>query len=459
LEKPMENEQEYLVTNATLVTWEKPNRILENHSLYVDNGIITAIGPTTELERDYPLIDRMDAKGQLVMPGNICTHTHFYGAFARGMAIPGLPPKDFTEILEKLWWSLDKCLTLEDVCLSALVMLVDAIRHGTTTLIDHHASPNAIEGSLDVIAAAVEEAGVRAVLCYEVSDRDGPEKTRQGIEENLRFIQRTRRENVADGRVQATFGMHASLTLSDATLDACREIAPDDVGFHLHAAEGAADQYDSIQKSGLRVVERLHRHGILGPHSILAHAVHVDAHEINLLGESGSWVTHQPRSNMNNAVGAAPVESLLNAGVKVGLGTDGFSSTMWQEGKIAYLLQKSWQRDPRSMSGVEVINMLFYNNARLVENIFKGSQIGSLATGAVADIIFVDYHPPTPMDPDNLPWHILFGFQESMISTTIAAGKVLMRDHQILVLDEAEISVKARQLAASLWSRYHQLAL
>ncbi|HMX27103.1 MAG TPA: amidohydrolase family protein, partial [Blastocatellia bacterium] len=140
-----------LITNATLVTWATPNQILEKHALYLAGDRIVELGPSAELEAKHPQAEKFDARGQLVMPGNICAHTHFYGAFARGMAIPGAAPKDFPEILDRLWWRLDKALTLEDVRYSALVCLIDAIKHGTTTLIDHHASPNAIDGSLDVV--------------------------------------------------------------------------------------------------------------------------------------------------------------------------------------------------------------------------------------------------------------------------------------------------------------------
>src|SRR5262245_11472696 len=233
-----------LITNATLITWGTPNQILENHSLYIEGDRIVALWPTSDLQARYPVAEVLDARGQYVMPGNICAHTHFYGAFARGMAIAGEPLKDFPDILERLWWKLDKTLTHEDVRYSALVCLIDAVKHGTTTLIDHHASPNAIEGSLDVIAEAVKQAGLRACLCYEVTDRDGPEKSKAGIEENTRYLQSAIPES--QSAIAATFGLHASLTLSDATLDACRSAY--DGGFHIHAAEHEADQYDSLKK-------------------------------------------------------------------------------------------------------------------------------------------------------------------------------------------------------------------
>ena len=203
-----------LITHANLFTWEQPNRILEDHALYIEGGLVRDIGPSAELARRHPDPDPVDAHGQFVLPGNICAHTHFYGAFARGMAIPGAPPKDFPEILGKLWWPLDKSLTHEDAKYSALVCLIDAIKHGTTTLIDHHASPNAIEGSLDVIAEAAEQAGVRAVLCYEVTDRDGPEKARTGIEENVRFL----RKMTDDGRRMTEDGQRTTDGLQSSVL-------------------------------------------------------------------------------------------------------------------------------------------------------------------------------------------------------------------------------------------------
>ena len=443
-----------LITNAKLITWEKTNRILDGHALYLADGIIRDIGPEGELVRLYPQADRLDAGGQFVMPGNICAHTHFYGAFARGMAIPGAAPKDFPEILRKLWWPLDQALTLDDVRASAEVMLVDAIRHGTTTLIDHHASPNAISGSLDVIADAVERSGLRAVLCYEVTDRNGQDGAEAGIEENERFIKRTQREKVADGRVAATFGLHASLTLTDSTLEACRASAPSGTGFHIHIAEHEVDEYNSVAKSGLRVVDRLDRHGILGSNSIAAHAVHIDFREAQLLADTGTHVTHQPRSNMNNGVGVAEVESLMRAGVPICLGTDGFSHTMWQEWKTAYLLHKVWHRDPRRMNGSDIVTMGVYNNASLAERFFPEARLGEIAPGAHADLIFVDYHAYTPLTAGNLPWQILFGFQESMVSTTIVAGEVLMHERKLLTVDEEAITAYALERAPGVWARY-----
>lgn len=442
-----------LITNANLITWSHPNTILSNHALLVRGDRIAEMGPDVELRAKHPGETVLDAAGQYVMPGNICAHTHFYGAFARGMAIPGDPLKDFPDILNRLWWKLDKALTLEDVRYSALVCLVDAVKHGTTTLFDHHASPNAIDGSLKVIADAVNEAGVRACLCYEVTDRDGPERAKQGISENLSFI-KSQMANPSP-RLASTFGLHASLSLSDATLEDCRSAY--DGGFHIHVAEHEADEYDSLKKSGTRVVDRLSKFGVPGARTIAAHCVHIDSREAELLCNTRTWVTHQPRSNMNNAVGAADVEGLLRLGVKVCLGNDGFSNAMWEEWKAAYLLHKVAHRDPRRAGGDTVAQMAIANNADLASVFFPQAPIGIVAPGAVADLMFVDYHPITPLTTGNLPWHIIFGFESSMVTTTICAGKVLMKDRKLLFLDEAEITARSRELAGKVWARFAAL--
>ena len=402
-------------------------------------------------------LEQLDAGNQLVMPGNICAHTHFYGAFARGMAIPGAPPKDFPDILERLWWRLDRALLDLDTQYSALVCLVDAIKHGTTTLVDHHASPSAVNNSLDMIADAVETAGVRAALCYEVTDRNGPEEAEAGIGENVRFLHSLKERN--SELLAGTFGLHAALSLSDETLANCVAAAANlDTGFHIHVAEHEVDEYDSLFKYGQRVVPRLAEAGILGPKSIVAHAVHVDAVEKNILRETGTWVTHQPRSNMNNAVGAADIEGMLRLGIPVCLGNDGFSNNMWAEWKMAYLMHKQVHRDPRRANGMDIVQMAIHNNAALADMFWPGKKIGRLVEGAAADIIFVDYHATTPLSAGNLPWHIIFGFESSLVTSTMVAGKLLMHNRQLLTLDEAEITERSRKLAADVWQRYEKLS-
>ena len=435
-----------LITHAALVTWDDRG-ILPDYALYIEDGTIRAIGTTRDLLERYPQAERLDARGQLVMPGNICAHTHFYSAYARGLSIPGDPPEDFPAILKRLWWPLDLALDKESVRASVLVSLVDAIKHGTTSLIDHHASPNFIDGSLDVIADAIDEAGLRAVLCYEVTDRNGQAGAEAGIAENLRFLASNQRP-----RVRGTFGLHASLTLSDGTLRRCAEAH--NGGFHIHVAEHEADEDDSLQRSGVRTVHRLDHYGILGANTIAAHCIHVDESEMDRLAETGTWITHQPRSNMNNGVGAMAFDSMMARGMKLCLGNDGFSNNMWADWKAAYLLHKVVHRDPRRADGSAIAQMSIRNNAELINSFFPDANTGFIAVGARADLIFVDYHPFTPLTGGNLPWHVLFGFEASMVTTTIVDGKILMHDRQLLTLDEKAIAEEALALAPGVWQRY-----
>jgi putative selenium metabolism protein SsnA len=442
-----------LIHNATVLTFDEESRLLHDAAVRIDGAVIDAVGPGSELLARFPEDEQWDAGGLLLMPGQICAHTHFYGAFARGMYIPGPPAKDFPEILERLWWRLDKALDLDGVRSSAEVCLVDAIRNGTTTLIDHHASQRAIDGSLDVIAEAVDRSGLRAVLCYEVSDRDGEDAAQAGIRENVRFMRAMGSrsgEGDASERITATFGLHASLTLSDATLAQC---AAEGDGFHIHVAEHPVDEYDSVAKSGLRAVERLHEFGITGPRSIMAHCTHVDSWEMALLQETGTFVTHQPRSNMNNAVGAADITTMLRGEMPVCLGNDGFSNDMFAEMKVADLLQKVAHGDPRYLGADKVVEMAVYNNRRLAAQFFE-RPVGVIAPAAYADLILLDYYPTTPLTADNLPWHILFGISGTHVHSTVAHGRVLMRNRELTTMDEAEVAARGRAVAADTWERY-----
>jgi len=443
-----------IIVNGKIVTWTTPNRIMEGYAIRILGNKIVQIETQKNLLDLHPDDQIVDAKNQFVMPGLICAHTHFYGAYSRGLAIPTDSPASFPEILRDLWWALDKSLDEKSTYYSAWVSIIDAIKHGTTTLFDHHASPNFIQDSLDVIADVVDVSGIRASLCYEVTDRDGFQRSHSGIGENVRFINRVNSGNNLSGRLSATFGLHASLTLSQSTLEQVKSKLPQNTGIHIHVAEHPIDEYDSLKKSSMRVIDRLFNLGLLDEKSIIAHAVHIDAKEVVLLANAGSWVTHQPRSNMNNAVGIGNVESMRRAGVRVCLGNDGFSNTMWDERKTAYLVHKLVNNDPRRMNGSDLIDMAIYQNSALTSSQF-GLPVGKIETGAQADLIFVNYYPFTPITEDNLPWHILFGMQHSMISTTIIAGKVLYDNNEFVEIDEERIHAKALEQAIIVWKKYN----
>ncbi len=449
-----------LITNGTIITLGAENRVIENGAVCIRGDRIADIGKTSHLIAKYPNEEQLDAHGKLVMPGSIVAHTHFYGAFARGMSLPpGPPPKNFPEILQQLWWKIDRALTLDDCRQSALVCLVDAIRNGTTTLIDHHASPNAIDGSLDAVADAVLESGLRASLCYEVTDRNGAAGAKAGIRENVRFIKKVASGEwrVARKRLAASFGVHASFTVSDKTRDQCLDAIDGlDTGFHIHVAEDIADEDDALQKFKLRVGERLESRGVFGPKTIAAHCVQVDVGEIELLRRTKTNVAHNARSNMNNAVGVADVLGMLRRGINVGLGNDGFTNNQFAEMKTAHLLHKSARRDQRVMGADQVVQMAYANNAKIAQ-VFWKPRVGELSIGAFADIILLDYVPYTPLTAGNFPWHLIFGMDGTHITHTICAGKLLMKDRQLLTLDEEAIAAKAREAAKKVLKRVQEI--
>jgi putative selenium metabolism protein SsnA len=432
--------------NGIVVTLGENNRVLWNGSVVTEGEQVTAIGRSAEMTSRYPDAEVVDCSGKIILPGFICAHHHFYSTMARGMAPPGEPAANFVEILERLWWKLDMALSDEDITLSTQIPLIECIRNGTTTIIDHHASPSYREGSLDLIEKAVRQAGLRASLCYEVSDRNEPGA---GIAENERFIKRVGK---GDGQIASLMGLHASFTVSDETVETCVGIAEDaGVGCHIHVAEDAADREDSLAKYGVPTVNRLQNLGVAGEKSIFVHCVHIDEAEMEILADTKTIVVHNPESNMNNAVGVTKILKLLEKGVLVGLGTDGMSSDMLSQMRCAYLLHRLDNLDPRA-AFMEAPQLLLWNNAEIAERQF-GLRLGEIAEGGPADLAIIDYHPPTPLDENNFLGHLIFGLVDATVDTTVCKGTILMRGKQILPLDEERIAARASELAPEMWKR------
>ena len=442
-----------IVGNGNLVTLGADPLVIGGGAVAVADGLIVEIGATRDLRAKHKGADFLDAAGAVIMPGLINIHAHGYGAFARGLAIPGEPPRTFLQILQSLWWKLDRALTLEDVYVSASLGFVDSLKNGTTTIFDHHASPNAIAGSLDEEARAAGEVGLRACLCYEVSDRDGPEPAAEGIEENVRFI---RSLGGRPSRLAGCMGLHASLTLSDATLArAVQEAGKLGVGCHLHVAEGPEDGADSVSRYGKSVVRRLADLGVLGPRSIAAHCVHVDQEDIDLLARTRTIVAHNAQSNMSNAVGVAPALAMVGKGVRVGLGTDGFTTDLFEAAASTNIVHKLAARDP-SVGWEEGQRMALGTNAEVATEFF-GGRLGALAPGYGADLIIVDYDPYTAMNEGNFWGHMLFGMRGGQVRHAVVDGRVVMRDRQILGLEEAGLRARARTLSKKVWERFAAL--
>ena len=450
-----------IVGNGNLVTLGADRRVISGGAVAVEDGLIVEVGATRDLQAKHKGADLLDAAGAVIMPGLINIHAHGYGAFARGLAIPGEPPRTFPQILQSLWWKLDRALTLEDVYVSASLGFVDSLKNGTTTIFDHHASPNAIAGSLDEEARAAGEVGLRACLCYEVSDRDGPEPAAAGIEENVRFIRSLVGRGLAGraggarrpGLLAGCMGLHASLTLSDDTLGrAVEEAGKLGVGCHLHVAEGPEDGADSVARYRKSVVKRLADLGVLGPRSIAAHCVHVDQDDIDVLARTRTVVAHNAQSNMSNAVGVAPALAMVHSGVRVGLGTDGFTTDMFEAATSTNIVHKLAGRDP-SVGWEEGQRMTLGTNAEVATEFF-GGRLGALAPGYGADLIIVDYDPYTPLGEDNFWGHMLFGMRGGQVRHAVVDGRVVMRDRRVLGLDEARLRARARELSEKVWERF-----
>jgi len=436
-----------LIKNATVVTLGENNKILKNHSVYIENDLIKKIAPDKEMHEQGN--HEINAKGMILLPGFINTHMHFYSSFARGLG-KAKASKNFGEVLENLWWRLDKKLTLEDCYYSSLVACIDSIRKGTTTFIDHHASPHAITGSLKSIAGAILDSGLRGNLCYELSDRDGTRASREGIEENIEFIRHCK-ENPNE-HLRPLFGLHASFTLDDDTLlKSVEEVRKFNIGFHVHCAEDLSDQEITLKKTGKRVVQRFNELGILGPQTILGHCIHLDDEELDLIAKSKSMVVHNPQSNMNNAVGVANVNKMLSKGILVGLGTDAMTVNMLEELRSALWINHLSNKNPTD-GFMECTSLLVKNNAKIVNRFWSG--LGEIREGFKADMILMDYHSPTPMDEDNFLGHLVFGLINGVVDTTIASGNILMKHKLLCGIDEERVMARSRELAKRLWERF-----
>jgi putative selenium metabolism protein SsnA len=424
-----------VLSNATIVD-DDPPRLRQGHIL-IEGGRIREVYPdlpSQRAERDW-----IDATGCVILPGFVCAHTHLYSALSRGMPGPQHTPKNFKEILEYVWWPLDRALDREMVSVSGLVGAVDAVRSGVTALVDHHASPYACDGSLDLLADALQEIGLRGVFCYEASDREGTDESKAGLFENERFARDNNRS-----RARAMIGAHACVTLSQSTLqELARIVREQDVGLHIHVAEDIWDQNQSLELYRVRVVERLAQFGLLGPKTVLAHGVHLNEHELRLVEESGAWLVHNPRSNQNNQVGYA---SAVHRLAKVALGTDGIGADMIEEARFAYLKA----RDAGFDVGPGWAWSLIHQSQRLAGQMF-GEPFGLIRSGAPADIVVLQYDTPTPLTAENFAGHLMYGMSSAMVRDVVIAGRVVLRDRKITTTNEAKIRALGRTHAARLW--------
>lgn len=416
-----------LLTNGTYIHPEtleftKTDLLVEEG---LDGGILF---PTQNhaLQSDVVL----DCTGKYITQSFVCGHHHVYSALARGMGAPKKNPENFNEILQYVWWSLDKSLDAEMIEASALYTAMASLKNGVTFVIDHHASPFAIGGALDIIASAFEKAGASHLLCYEISDRDGTQKAQEGLMETAEYLE----EN------QGLVGLHASFTVSDDTLQKAVRVANHfDTGIHIHVAEALSDQQHCQYNYGMRVIERLHKAGALrSPKTILGHCLHLSENEKKLISESPVWVVQNTESNLNNKVGYFNAAGLGN---NIMMGTDGMHSDMLRSAKAAFFVGQNFDT-----IGYDSVYQRFRNADKyLHSNHFKGHGPNNL--------VVLDYDTPTPFNRGNFYGHFVFGLDARHVQHVISQGKLVVENRQLLLVDEEKILASAKVQAERLWAK------
>lgn len=377
----------------------------------------------------------LDCEGKYIIRSFVNSHHHIYSALAVGMPAPEKQPANFLEILKYIWWKLDRALTEEMIEVSALATAAASIRSGVTFIVDHHSSPYAIKGSLGTIRKSLRRAGINSSLCYELSDRDGERAANEALEETEIFL-----KSGGEGLV----GLHASFTVSDKLLNKAISLADKfGKGIHIHAAEDQADQEITIEKYGKRVIERLSDAGALSMNgTLLAHCIHIDENERNLLADSGAWVVQNSDSNMNNGVGVYNPEKLEKVSL---LGTDGMYSDMIRSARSSYLTG--------NLSGGNSPELI-YRRLRNNHNYLKS--IGAGGDGE-NNLVVLDYKPATDFNNSNFPGHLLYGMSGSNIYSVISEGNIIMKEKKILTIDEQSILKRSSELSKVLWARMKEI--
>jgi len=433
-----------LIKDAAVLQYNPPLR-MDGMNILIENGSIGEVAENINPSMKGKIADKViDARGRLLVCGHVCSHTHFYSALARGILAHVPPSKDFVSVLQNLWWRLDRALDEESLYYSGLVGALDAIRCGTTSVVDHNASPSFIHGSLSVLKQAFERCGLRGILCYEVTDRNGKTGRDRGVEENLSFIQQQETD-----LLRGAVGAHAPFTLCDETLEALAEASgAAKRGVHIHAAEDVYDQSYSSHHFGLSVAERLNRFGLLDDMSLIIHGVHLSETDVKILNDHGSFLVHNPRSNMNNCVG---YNTLLPEFRNVAIGTDGIGADMFEETKTGYF--KSMDAGC-ALSPADFLKFLANGNEILAR--YFGEKFGKVAPGNQADLVLLDYEPPTPLVALNIGGHFVFGLSSRNVDTVIINGACVY-EHGRFAFDTEKIFHDARKQALRLWEKMEKI--
>ena len=414
---------------------------------YIENGYVVfdkkiiEVGPMTKFkDNGYSIID---GKGQLLLPNFVCNHSHIYSIFARGLSLP-FDPKNFLEILEQMWWKIDSKIDNETTFYSGICAGKEFIENGVTTIIDHHASGTDIQKSLTMLKKSlVDTLGLRAILCFETSDRY---PVQDCIKENISFLKRYRNDYVA-----GLFGMHAGMTLSDKTLSMVSKKL-DGQPIHIHVAESQMDEDDSMEKHGMTILERLEKFNLVNENSLIVHGVTISDKELDIVKKHNAYMVVNTTSNMNNAVGLPNVNSYLNRGIKVLVGNDGLSSNMANEYMNVLYTSHLFDQKPTAMGLDKVLNMI-NDSYEYVEKIL-GIKLGKIAPNYEADFMLLPYQPFTKMDETNAFGHLFYGIYPALKPNDVyASGKCLLKNRKIVSKKVDKLFEDGLKVSASLWER------
>jgi putative selenium metabolism protein SsnA len=438
-----------VLKNATLVHLH-PAEVTPGVDVVIDGTEISTVGRAAG---EGVRADRtIDLAGRLLMPGLVCSHDHFYSGLSRGIMARIAPCPDFVSTLQNLWWRLDRAIDPEVLRASATVCALEAVKAGCTAVIDHHASPSCIEGSLASMKASFESVGLRGVLCYETTDRNGPEGMRKGVEENVRFAGLVEQEKKAKGKsrlVEAMIGGHAPFTIPDEGLAALSDaVASTGRGFHVHVAEDSFDTSHSHRTHGKDPLLRLDERGLVTEKSIIAHGLYLTTEDREVLNARGAFLAHNSRSNMNNHVGyLAELPHVKH----VALGTDGIGSDMLLEAKFAWFKH----RDAGGPLSPGAFMRFLQAGNELLRHCF-GESFGRVEKGYKADLLVLDYDSPTPLARENVAGHVLFGMGSRDVNTVIVNGRIVM-EQRTFPFDATAAYAAAQVAARSLWQRMDRL--
>lgn len=440
--------EEILIRNGLVVTANNKGSIFENGYVHVSNGKIVGVGSGEPRSSVDTVID---ASGCVVIPGLITAHTHLYGILLRGASLNIEPPSDFAQVLQRVWWPVDEALTVEDAYASALSASADMLRNGSTLYADTYSGPNSIEGSLEAIARGTKEVGMRGIVAFEITERNNAEEAQRGLQEGIKFVNSIQ----DDALISGMMSIHASFTVGDEiVIKAVEEAKNLNIPITVHTSEGLVDLYHNLENFGERTVERLNRLGVLGKKTVLAHCVHVDDHELDLIAKSGSSVAHNPMSNMLNAVGVSPVPSMLERKITVGLGNDGWIYDPFENMRCALTIHKLASGNPSAIGPNEVFKMATLDGARCYG---MEKKVGSLEKNKLADIVILDgSNVPTPLTKDSAIGHLLNTFSGGNVRDVFVGGKQVVKNRQLTSISDERVTKISRDSATGLWSRLNK---